>query len=134
MSIANQFQTNRFIFIFTVVMLTAVAIYYAYTMIDGLFLAESETTAKVIKKQYVPPGVTYVVKTVGNQNLTMPMTTEGLYMVTVKADGLRGQIGGCGVSADYYQRLNEGDQVRVRFMKRRITGRLQITRILPEAG
>jgi hypothetical protein len=129
MSISVQNLTqhpNRFIYIFSIAVLVAVGIYYLYMAVDGLALQEQSGAGKVVGKDYRPPGRTYVTQVIAGRTTTLPQVTPEVYILKLDIGGKSTEYP---VAKEFYNATNSGDQVRVSYKQRRITGALQVVSV-----
>lgn len=123
----NVFKANPYLFIFALIIIIGIVLYYLYIAIDSSGLPEQKGTAKIIAKEYKPPGQTYSRQVIGGRVHTLPMVTNEMYILHVN---LNSQTTFCAVTKDIYDTLNVGDQIQVSYKQRRIKGTLQIIKVV----
>ena len=121
---------NRFIFVFSGLMIAAVVLWYACILADRKFLAERTGTAVVTAKEYRPFSEKFQVQSVGGRTQTVKLTVPEAWLVTLDLDGRTSQAE---VSREEYGRIREGDRMDVAYKRYRITGAWQVTRVLAKA-
>lgn len=130
MAIMNP-QTNKFIFIFSGLMIAAVALWYVYILADRKFLAERTGTAVVAAKEYRPLSEKYQIQNVGGRSQTIKLLVPEAWLVTLDLGGKTSQAE---VSREEYGRIEAGDRMDVAYKQYRITGRCQVTRVIAMGG
>src|SRR5690606_20722249 len=113
------FQQNRFIFIFAGLMLAAGILYYAYALIDGSGLSETEASGEVIGEEHVPYAEKYEMQNIGGVNRPIKLAMAETWLLTLGLDGAEAQVG---VPQDEFRTVPVGAEVRVLIKKRRLTG------------
>jgi hypothetical protein len=120
---ASETGAVSFMPVLGAIILIVVALYFAFTAIDGVGLPMQSGRATVLGKQYRPAGQTYTRQIVGNQTLNVPQATPEMFVLDLDLDGQRVQ----GTTARaLYEQLAAGDEVSVTYQQRRITGALQV--------
>lgn len=127
---AFVFAQNRFIFVFAGLMFAAVAAYWGFLLADRYFLSESEGTATVTGKEYQPFTEKYQVQNIGGRNQTVKIAVPETWLLEFETAGIRGKAQ---VERELFEASPEGTAMRIRFKKRRITGNLQVTKVLGRA-
>ena len=123
-------QTNKFIFVFSGLMIAAVAFYYAYVLADRYFLAEKDGTAVVAGKEYRPLSKKYQIESVGGRTQTIKMLVPEAWLLTLDLGGKTSQAE-CqgGIRA-----ITEGARMDVRYKQYRISRKWQVTKVAPMEG
>ncbi len=122
---------NKFIFIFAGIMLAAGALWFGYRLLDGKFLSEKDGSGPVVGKEHVPASEQYRMQNVGGVNRTVKIAVPEAWLLEVDLGGTRAKAG---VDAQEFRDIQAGDRVKVRYVKRRLSGNLQVTRYLGKEG
>ena len=125
------FQQNRFIFVFAGLMLLAAAIWYGYTALDGAFLHERVGRGKVIGKEYVPFSEQYRMQNVGGINRAVKIAVPETWLLIVDLNGVRTKAG---VEKSEFETRRPGEDVLVKYTKRRLSGTLRVTQYIGKGG
>ncbi len=121
---------NKFIFIFSGLILLAVALYYAYVLSDRYFLSEMSTIATVVGKEFVPFSEKYQTQNIGGRNQTVKIAVPETWLLTFDVDGKQSQAQ---VSHDVFDATLTGTKMNIRYKKFRISGTWQVTQVLGRA-
>lgn len=130
MAIMNP-QTNKFIFVFSGLMIAAAVLYYAYILADRYFLTEQKGTAVVAGKEYRPLSEKYQIQNVGGRTQTIKLLVPEAWLLTLDLGGKTSQAE---VSREEYERIPEGARMDVRYKQYRITRKWQVTQVVAMAG
>src|SRR4051812_9460683 len=122
---------NKFIFIFAGLMLFAGLCWYAYRFLDGSFLAEREAVGKVVGKEHVPMSEKQTMQNIGGQIRPVSLMVPETWLLNLDLDGASAQAA---VDPDEFNRIQPGAEVKVRVVKRRLSGNLRVTQYLGEQG
>lgn len=117
----------RFIYWLSALIMLGVGGYYAFMAIDGTGLDEQIGEAIVIEKEYRPAGETYSTQIINGRTHRVPQATAEAFILTLDVEGSTAQVP---VERTQYQALAAGDQVQVRYIQRRLTGRIQATEVI----
>ena len=118
---------NKFIFIFSGLMILAVLVYYAFMMADRYFLTEVPATATVVGKEYHPISEQYRQQNIGGRKQTVKIMVPEAWLLSLDVDGKRSQAQ---VPREVYEATPEGAKMDIRYKKFRITGTWQVTQVL----
>jgi hypothetical protein len=118
---------NKFIFIFAGIMLAAGLCWYAYRFLDGAFLSESEGVGKVVGKEHVPMSQKQTMQNIGGQIRPVSLMVPETWLLDLDINGARAQAS---VSPDEFAHILAGTDVKIRFVKRRLSGNLRVTQYL----
>jgi hypothetical protein len=118
---------NKFIFIFAGLMLAAAACWYGYRLLDGSFLSEREAVGKVVGKEHVPMSQKQTMQNIGGHIRPVSITVPETWLLDLDLDGARARAS---VDPDEFARIGSGDRVKVRIVKRRLSGNLRVTEYL----
>jgi hypothetical protein len=119
---------SRLVYLFPALALAAVLVYYLYGAVDRLGLEAREGQATVTAKQVAAGSTTYNTQIAGGRAWTLATENQGAYIVTLD---LGGELTGGAVEPELYASLREGQQVRVRFQRTRLSGRILVTQVRP---
>lgn len=108
------------------VIIAGVLFYYGFWAIDGLGLEDRQGTATVTGKEYVEPGMTYSRQYIGGQIRTLPQTTSEMYILELDIGGEQTSVA---VDRGRHDAVEPGDEVRVVYQRRRLTGGLQVVEL-----
>ncbi len=108
------------------IILIAVGLYFIFWAVNTLGLENRSATATVTGKEYHPPGTSYQSQYIAGRNYTRLLRTPEQYVVLLH---LLDQTAAGAVEPVFYERLKPGDQVRVSYQRRRLTGSLAVTKI-----
>jgi hypothetical protein len=112
-------------------LLVGALLWYLFTAVDGFFLVEQTGTAEVVGKKRWGPGGAYTTQTINNRPVLSRSETPPAYILELDLEG-RSAEGF--VEKEFYDTVRSGEQVRVVFQTRRLTGLIQVvsvTRISP---
>ncbi len=109
-----------------VVVIVLVALYWLFMAVNTVGLAEQTATASVVGKAYKEPGKSYVTQVIDGRSYVRPQVTPEAYLVNVTIDGREVTAQ---VNQASFEAVQDGDQVQVVYVKRRLTGALQIVRV-----
>jgi hypothetical protein len=115
---------NRLVYVFPAVALAAAALYYGYGAMDRLGLEIRETEARVTAKQVTPGSTTYYTRIVGGRAWSQAAENPGLRVVVL---AINGEETGAAVERSTFDSLEEGDRVRVRYQRTRLTNQVLVT-------
>lgn len=109
-----------------VVVIVLVALYGLFMALNTAGLSEQTASASVSGKAYKEPGKTYVTQVIAGRSYVRPQVTPEAYLINVTIDGKKatGQV-----DQSLFEELKEGDQVKVVYVKQRLTGSIQILRV-----
>ena len=124
-------QQSKFVLIFAGLMVLGALCFFGYRVADGAFLAETEAVAKVTGKEHIPFSEQYRMQNIGGVNRTVKIAVPETWLLTVDLGGASAQSG---VSFPEFQAIVPGDDVRIKYKKRRISSNLQVTQFLGKAG
>lgn len=115
---------NPFAYVFPAILLAAAVLYFAYGNVDRAALGTQQGEARVTGKQVTPASTTYVSEIVAGRTYQRPRYNPEMYVVNLE---LAGEPTGAAVDLELYQSLHEGDVVRVKYQRTRLTKRLLVT-------
>jgi hypothetical protein len=115
---------SKFIFIFAGLMLAGGLCWYAYRLLDGSFLSEREAVGKVTGKEHVPMSQKQTMQNIGGHIRPVTVMVPETWLLNLDLDGTSAQAA---VAPDEFNRIETGTQVKVRVVKRRLSGNLRIT-------
>jgi hypothetical protein len=118
---------NKFIFIFSGLIILGVVLYYAYILSDRYFLSETSATATVVGKEYLPLSEKYQNQNIGGRNQTVKIMVPEAWMFTFD---VAGQTSQAQVSREIFETTKAGAKMNIRYKKFRITGTWQVTQVL----
>lgn len=118
---------NKFIFIFSGLIILAVGLYYAYIMADRYFLNEATAVATVVGKQYVPFTEKYQTQNVGGRNQTVKIAVPETWLLTFDVEGKQSQAQ---VSKEVFDATPAGSKMNIKYKKFRISGTWQVTQVM----
>lgn len=101
-------------------------VYFSFVAINSLGLQEHTAIATVIDKGYRAAGKTYTTQKIGDRMMTIPQTTSEAYYLFLDIDGKKASYV---VSSRDYNLTESGDQLEVKYVRKRITGGIQVTAI-----
>lgn len=114
---------NRFITIFGVLILVGVGLYFAFIAVERFGLVVQQTTATVVDKTHRPAGRSYSTVLINGRPHPVPETSGELYVLGIE---LIDDETAVPVDKRLYDAVESGDEVRVAFRRRRITGEFEI--------
>jgi len=120
-SIAAFFSNPAYIM--PAVILGTVLLYYLYGTIDKAGLETHEANAIVTSKTYTPGSTNYVTRIAAERAWTQAQQQPDFYAVSLT---IAGEPNVALVSKEKFDRLKEGEQVRVTIRRTRISGELQV--------
>jgi hypothetical protein len=109
-----------------IVILICVGLYFLFMAVDGLGLEVQTGTAKVLGLEYREAGKTYTTEIINNRPYVRPQARPEMYLLKLDING-RETAGA--VPRALYEAVQPGDQVRVTYQRRRITGLLQVLEV-----
>lgn len=118
---------NKFIFIFAGIMLALGLCWYAYRFLDGAFLSEREAVGKVVGKEHVPMSEKQTMQNIGGQIRPVTIMVPETWLLNLDLDGASAQAA---VDPDEFAHIAAGTLVKVRIVKRRLSGNLRVTQYL----
>jgi hypothetical protein len=118
---------NKFIFIVAGLMLAGGLCWYAYRLFDGSFLSEREAVGKVTGKEHVPMSQKQTMQNIGGHIRPVTVMVPETWLLDLDLDGVTAQAS---VPPDEFNRIKAGDKVKVRIVKRRVSGNLRVTQYL----
>lgn len=121
---------NKFIFIFSGLMIAAVLCWYAYRAIDRGFLKETQATATVVGKEYLPFSEKFQMQNIGGINQMVKIAVPEAWLLTFDVDGKQSKAQ---VPREVYEATMAGTKMNIRYKKFRITGTWQVTQVLDKA-
>lgn len=121
---------NKFIFIFAGLMVLAAAVWYGYRLLDGAFLAETEAVGKVVGKEHVPMSQKQQMQNIGGTIRGVTVMVPETWLLDLDLGGTRAQAA---VDALEFTQIENGAQVKVKVVKRRLSGNLRVTQYLGRA-
>lgn len=98
-------------------------LYWSFRAIDELGLAERTSAAAVVDKEFRPAGWSSRVEVIGGRPQTVPHHTPDQYVLHLDIEGRAAEHA---VDRALYEALTPPDPVQVRYLQRRLTGRLRI--------
>ena len=122
------FRPIMFMRVFTIVVITAVVLYYVFIAVNTWSLENQQGTATVTGKEYRKPGLTYQRQPIGGRIQTLPRTTPEMYILNLEINGKKTAVA---VTEEIYDRVHNGERVGVTYEARRITGTLQVLDVMP---
>jgi len=108
------------------VIVVGVALYFVFLAADGLALASRTAAAKVVAKGCRDATRSYYTEIINRVPIPQPRVTPEMYLLKLALDGREIE---CPVSLVLYNATHDGDQVRVTYRRRRITGALQVLNV-----
>jgi len=115
---------SPFVYVFPAVLLTAVALYFAYGAVDRAGLPTLHAEAQVTGKQRTPASTTYTTEVIGGRTMTRPTQNPEAYVLALQVDG---EATGGVVSRDLFETLQPGARVHVDYRRTRLSKRILIT-------
>ena len=103
-------------------------VYFSFMAINGIGLKEKTAVATVTGKGYRAAGKTYTTQKIGNRMMTIPHVTPEAYYLLLDVEGKHASYV---VSGQMYDRVDSGDRFNVRYVRKRITGGIQVTAFSP---
>jgi len=113
--------------VFGGIILIGVALYFIFWAVNTLGLEHRSATATVTGKEYHPPGTSYQSQNIAGRNYTRLLRTPEQCVVLLD---LLEHPAAAEVEPVFYERLKPGEQVRVTYQRRRLTGSLAVTKIV----
>ncbi len=110
-------------YIMPAVILGAVLVYYLYGAIDKVGLETHTADAIVTSKTHTQGSTNFVTRIAGDRAWTQAQQQPDFYVISLTVEG---EPTVALVLKDKFDRLNEGDQVRVTIRHTRISGKLQV--------
>lgn len=109
-----------------VVILVLVALWFAFQAADGLGLPTRQSSALVVGKTHRDAAQTYTTTIINKQPHVVPHVTDEAYVLDLDLRGIRTT----GVTdRELYERVREGEQVRVTYRERRLSGGVEVVAI-----
>ena len=118
-----QVYASPFMIKVGIVMLVGMGLYFLFMAVNNLGLVDRHATATVISKEYRKADTTYTTQKIGNRMQTLPQTTSEMYILKLDVNGKPTE---CAVDKWLYNELHTGEQVKVVYKKKRISGGLQV--------
>lgn len=125
------FAQNKFIFIFSGLMLAAGAVYFGYRILNEAFLSETEAVGKVVGKEHVPYSMQKRMQNIGGTNRMVDIAIPETWLLEVDLGGTRAKAA---VDNGVFNATEAGTPVKVRYRQQRISRNLQVTAYLGTAG
>jgi len=122
----NESNQRSIMVILGGVILAGVAGYIIFMGINNISVENYEGKGIVINKEYHKQKTSYQTQKTGNLTRTIPITTAEAYVLTIKIDT---QTASFPVTKNLYDRIQIDDSVHVQYVKKRVTGSIQITNI-----
>lgn len=121
-----------YMWVFGVIVFIGFFLYLLFIAINTLGLDTQKGYAEVTDKSYQKPHTTYIVQNVGGQNLTLPQSVDGAYILhlTLKNDhGKKDKSTSTYVivSQDNYETTYVGQGVEISYQTMRLTNTIQVT-------
>jgi hypothetical protein len=116
----------RFMYILGAIILGGAVVWLGGMAIDGMGLEERTGGAVVTGKSHHEAGTTYTQRTINNRSYVVPQATPEIYALELDLDG-QAAVGS--VDRDMYAAMSAGDSVRVRYMRRRLTGGIDVVEV-----
>lgn len=116
-------QPVNFMAVLGGIILAGVAVYAVFMGINSFGLEEKKGSAVIMEKGYREAGKTYSTQKIGNRIQSVPQITPEAYILKMEIDGNETQFPTTRV---LYQAIDTGDRVNVMYIRKRITGSLQI--------
>jgi hypothetical protein len=123
----TPFSANPFIFIFSVVVLCAVALYCGYIAFDGWGLEIDQQKATVTHKQHYAGSEAPVVTIAAGRPWVQSQLTPEVFLLELKSDTTAIHAA---VTKTVFDAVTPGDTVSIKFQRRRISGRLEVVEVL----
>lgn len=123
---AMQAEPNQLWVVMGGIIVAAVAIYFLFMAIDGLGLEDHQASAVITGKEYRGAKQTYRTELVGGVTRAIPQAVPEMYIVKLRIADRETESP---VAKTLYDELREGDQVKVVYQQRRITGALQVKNV-----
>jgi hypothetical protein len=108
------------------VIVIGVAIYFVFLAADGLALSSQTTTAQVVGKGFKEAGRSYYTEFINGRPVAAPRVTPEQYLLKMILEGREIE---CPVPLPLHNTANAGDQVKVTYQRRRITGALRVLNV-----
>jgi hypothetical protein len=108
------------------VILACVMIYFSFLAVNTLGLQDENATGQVVAKSYHEAGQTYTTDVVGGTRRVRQTSTPEMYILTLTVGGEQTTAA---VDKDLYDTVQEGDQVKVVYQRRRLTGGTQVVSV-----
>ena len=115
---------SSYTYVFPALIFVGVLLWYLYGAVDRIGLETQEGEARVTGKQFAQGSTTYNQKIVAGRAWTETVQNPDQYIVNLE---LRGEPTGGAVTPELYQSLQEGERVRVKYIRTRFSGRLLVT-------
>lgn len=108
------------------VVLACVAIYFLFTAVNTLGLAEESGTGVVVGKAYREAGTTYHTQVIDGRSYVRPQATPDMYLLDLTIDEKSVQAE---VERALFDDVEQGEQVEVVYRQHRLTGGTQVVRV-----
>lgn len=106
--------------------MAAVALYAGFMGVDGAGLQEETAMATVVEKSYREAGQTYQTIVIDGRSHVRPQARPETFLLRLELEGREVETP---VEFGLFERVEAGDSVRATFLRRRITGLLQVTNV-----
>jgi hypothetical protein len=124
-----SWQGNRPMTLFGLAVLAALAVYFAFMAVNGLWLGHSTGTARVVEKRDLPGGQTYYTRIVNERPVVLWTDTPEAYLLRLD---LAGEEVACVVAPSTFKAVRPGSEVRVVYQRRRLTGSIAVLDVRAE--
>jgi len=109
------------------IILAGVASYIIFMGVNNIGVENYEGKGIVINKEYHEPKTSYQTQKTGGLTRTVPITTSEAYVLLIKVDEQTTELP---VTKVVYDKIQIDDSVHVQYVKKRISGSIQITKII----
>jgi len=116
-------QPVNFMAVLGGIILAGVAIYAAFMGVNSFGLPEQQGSAVILEKGYRAAGKTYTTQKIGNRMMTLPQITPEAYILKMEIDGKKVEFP---TTKAIYDATDTNDRISVTYIRKRITGSLQI--------
>src|SRR5262249_53480901 len=119
-------RSVRIMYIAGIVILVCVGLYFLFLAVDGLGREVQTGTGRLLGLEYREAGQTYTTEIINNRPYVRPQARPEVYLLKLDINGR--QTAGA-VPKALYEGVRPGDEVQVTYVKRRITGLLQVLEV-----
>jgi len=126
-----SFAAPRFVHVFAALMLIAGGLYYAFILVDAKFLPARKGIAEVTGKHYRPFEEKHELQNIGGRMQPIKIAVPEAWILTLN---MGGDAADYAVARQVFESTREGDRYEIEFKRKRITGGLEIIRIVKQEG
>lgn len=101
--------------------------YFLFAAADSLALGAQQGRATVTGREYREMKRTYSTELIGGQTRSVPRVIPEMYVLRLRLNGRETEFS---VEQSFYNAVKVGDQVRVTYQRRRLTGAIRIIEVL----